>query len=176
MILFNRRKFLFFATMFLASFISTQPAFAEGGEDPMPGIDIIIEKDPSVEPITHFSLDNQQIKQFNQLKGVGRSKYLASVIVAHLAQVGVVKDKSKAATQITEQLGASWCGPCRMVRGQRGLSRKLHLKGPVFNLPISALITAASHKFGLTATPQKLGDMNDKGASEYFYKSRSEFN
>ena len=116
------------------------PAFAEGSNDPIPGIDVIIERDPSVVPIMHFGLTDSQMKKFNAMKSMDRSRFLASILAARLAQKGLSKGGPEAVASLTEQLGKSWCGRCE--RGKTGPARKLAIKGPEFKGGISAFITA----------------------------------
>jgi len=123
-----------------ATFGHALPAFAEGSNDPIPGIDVIVEKDPSVVPIMHFSLTDPQMKKFNAMKGMDRSRFLASVLVAHLAKKGLSKGGPKAVASLTEQLGNSWCGKCEPAKG--GPARKLAIKGSEYKDGISAFITA----------------------------------
>ncbi len=62
-------------------------AFAAGGNDPIPGIDIIILKDPSSQPIADFSFSETEISKYNALKGESRSAYLSKVLISDLEQV-----------------------------------------------------------------------------------------
>ncbi len=131
-----RLAFLALVIMLMFS-VSPQLVRAEGGEDPIPGIDVIVEKDPSVVPIMNFSLSNEQIKQFNHLKGMDRSQYLASILVAHLAKKGLTKGGSGAVASLTKQIGKSWCGPC-----VHGRPHKVSIQGPKFKNGITAMISA----------------------------------
>ncbi len=110
----TKRSFIA-ATLTLA--LTPLAAFAEGSDDPIPGIDIIIERDPSVVPVMEFSLNGDDIKQFNSLKGKARSEYLAKVITRYLLDLGPKASPDELRATITEALGDSWCGPCRMVDG-----------------------------------------------------------
>ena len=54
-------------------------AFAQGGDDPIEGIDIIIREDPSQAPIAAVSFTPDQLKKINSVKGMDRPSYMAKV-------------------------------------------------------------------------------------------------
>ena len=62
-------------------------AFAAGGNDPPKGIDIIILKDPSSQPIADFSFSETEIMKYNALQGENRSVYLSKVLISDLEQI-----------------------------------------------------------------------------------------
>lgn len=62
-------------------------AFAAGGNDPIEGIDIIILKDPSSQPIANIPFTDSEISQYNELRENDRPAYLNKVIVPKLEQV-----------------------------------------------------------------------------------------
>lgn len=90
--------------------------FAQGGDDPMPGIDIIIKIDPSGDPIRHVSLSSGEIKQLNKLKGKARPNYLAKIVAPRLAKLSQGSEPPINWTKTLQQgIGKHWCGPCKMV-------------------------------------------------------------
>ncbi|MGP4951533.1 hypothetical protein ACTXGO_05065 [Psychrobacter sp. T6-1] len=62
-------------------------SFAAGGSDPILGIDIIILKDPSSQPIANIPFTNSEINQYNELRESDRHAYLNKVIVPKLERV-----------------------------------------------------------------------------------------
>ncbi len=112
--IFNKRTFLALA---IALGLSPLAAMAEGGDDPIPGIDVIVERDPSVEPIAQDPLSGGQVEKFNSLKGAERSAFLAGIITRTLLDVGVKASPEEIRAALIKQMGKSWCGPCRMVDG-----------------------------------------------------------
>jgi hypothetical protein len=105
-----RRTFLFGAAAFGMSMMAgLSPALAVGGNDPITGIDIIIMKDPSSQPIKPFSLNGGDIKMLNGLKGADRPAYVLKTIAKRIdAGDEFVASGMKALDDI-------WCGPCKMV-------------------------------------------------------------
>lgn len=94
------------ATALMVSFAN--PIWAQGGDDPMPGIDIIIKEDPSLVPAKPMTFDQAQMKQINALKGDDRPIYALKVIAEEIgAGKGFVAAGAKAFDGI-------WCGPCKM--------------------------------------------------------------
>ena len=61
--------------------------FAAGGSDPIKGIDIIILKDPSSQPIANIPFTDSEMRQYNALKGDDRPAYLTKVIVPKVERV-----------------------------------------------------------------------------------------
>jgi len=67
-------------------------ALAQGGDDPIEGIDIIMRRDPSQAPIKPFSLNYDEIKQINAIKGVGRMELILKAAAKRTkTQEGFVK-------------------------------------------------------------------------------------
>jgi len=62
-------------------------SFAAGGNDPITGIDIIILKDPSSQPIANIPFTDSEINQYNELRENDRPAYLNKVIVPKLERV-----------------------------------------------------------------------------------------
>ncbi|SEK99899.1 hypothetical protein [Pacificibacter marinus] len=56
------------AALATALMFTTAPSFSASGNDPIGGIDIIINEDPGSHPIKPFSLDQDEFKTFNGLK------------------------------------------------------------------------------------------------------------
>lgn len=96
-------------TATLTTTLGLPPAFAIGGNDPIPGIDIIIKKDPGSKPIQPFSLNEREIKQLNALKGSDRPAFVLKSVAGRIdADESFVNSGMKV-------LGDIWCGPCKMV-------------------------------------------------------------
>ena len=62
-------------------------ALAAGGSDPIEGIDIIILKDPSSQPIANIPFTDSEMRQYNELRENDRPAYLNKVIVPKLERV-----------------------------------------------------------------------------------------
>lgn len=62
-------------------------SLAAGGNDPITGIDIIIKKDPSSQPIANIPFTDSEISQYNELRENDRLAYLNKVIVPKLERV-----------------------------------------------------------------------------------------
>ena len=107
--MFSKRKF-FAATaaLTLSAVASLSPALAAGGNDPIIGIDIIILKDPSSQPIKPFSLDGSELEKLNALGGTDRPAFVLETIAGRMgAGAGFVKSGMA-------ELGNIWCAPCKM--------------------------------------------------------------
>jgi len=86
----------------------SSPIWAQGGDDPIAGIDVILKKDPSSKPIKPFSFNASEIKQINALKGDDRPHYALKLIAEDIgAGEAFVASGMKAFDDI-------WCGPCKM--------------------------------------------------------------
>lgn len=132
----TKRQFLkSAAALGMVMTLGISPANAQGGDDPIGGIDIIVKKDPASRPVAEISFSGREVKQFNQLKGRDRSAYLAKVLAPHLAKFGEGRTQDEWAKVLAEALGNSWCGPCRT--GDKNLTRTVKFKDG-----ISAFITA----------------------------------
>lgn len=92
-----------------------EAAYAQGGNDPISGIDMIIKEDPGSRPIRPLSLSTREIKQLNKLKGNARPKFLAKVITPRLAKIS---ERAEASInwnkELQQGLSDHWCGPCKM--------------------------------------------------------------
>ncbi len=138
----TKRTFLAAGAALAATTLTPMAALAIGGNDPIPGIDVIVKLDPSgSKPIAPFSLTDDEMARFNQRKGRDRADYLAGIIAMHIAKADKeipVKALHKA---LLGEMGTSWCGPCRMINGR--IEHKLSISGPEFKSRITALITAS---------------------------------
>jgi hypothetical protein len=94
------------ATTLMMSLAS--PIWAQGGNDPIEGIDIIIKKDPGSQPIKPFGFDAAEMKQINALKGDDRPTYALKVIAE---EIGAGDEFVAAGMKAFEDI---WCGPCKM--------------------------------------------------------------
>ena len=115
--------------------MSGVPALAQGGNDPVPSIDIIIYT-PDTKPVAGVPLSGGEVKQFNALKGSDRSAYLAGLVAPHLAKSGKERSEKEWAGMLAAALGDSWCGPCRTANEK--LEHEVKLKDG-----ISEFITAS---------------------------------
>ncbi|PZX15497.1 hypothetical protein [Celeribacter halophilus] len=106
----SRRRFLLGAAAIGVSMMAgLSPALAIGGDDPIPGVDIIIKKNPGSKPINPYSLTGSEIKMLNGLKGADRPAFVLKTVAKHIGEDGeFVASGMKA-------LGDIWCGPCKMV-------------------------------------------------------------
>ncbi|MBU2936366.1 MULTISPECIES: hypothetical protein [Pacificibacter] len=106
----SRRRFLLGAaaigTSMMAGF---SPALAIGGNDPIPGIDIIIKKNPGSKPINPYSLTGSEIKMLNTLKGADRPAFVLKTVAKHIGE------DAEFVTSGMKALSDIWCGPCKMV-------------------------------------------------------------
>jgi hypothetical protein len=105
-----RRTFLLGAAAFGMSMMAgLTPALAIGGNDPVPGIDIIIKKNPGSRPINPYSLTGSEIKMLNKIKGPDRPSFVLKTVAKHIGEGEEFVDSGMKA------LGNIWCGPCKMV-------------------------------------------------------------
>jgi len=105
-------KRIFSAAIIAATLMAagTTTGFAQGGSDPIPGIDIIIKLDPSSQPIKPFSVGSSSMKRLNSLNGDDRAAYLMSLIAKRIdADKDVVRDGTAA-------LGKQICSKCEIGR------------------------------------------------------------
>jgi hypothetical protein len=68
-----------FTSGFALALVLASTAFAQGGNDPVPGIDIIIKEAGIQAPIINIGFNPDQLKKLNSLKGFDRPAYMASV-------------------------------------------------------------------------------------------------
>ena len=81
-------------------------ALAQGGDDPIVGIDIIIKEDPSLAPIKPFSMTGDEMAQLNRIKGVGRMELILKAAGKRVkADEGFIKSGMSV-------MGKDWCGEC----------------------------------------------------------------
>ena len=74
-------------TIALPSLAISSLALAAGGSDPILGIDIIILKDPSSQPIANIPFTDSEMSQYNELRENDRPTYLNKVIAPKLERV-----------------------------------------------------------------------------------------
>jgi hypothetical protein len=85
----SKRTFLSHATaLFVSASFAVGPALAQGGDDPIPGIDIIVKKDPGSQPVMDTSFDRGSLANLNEMKGQDRPKYITSVVYELTSEVG----------------------------------------------------------------------------------------
>jgi len=84
-------------------------ALAQGGNDPISGIDIIMKRDPSSQPIKPFSMTPDEIAQLNKIKGVGRMEL---ILKAAAKRVEVKDAHDRFAKSGMAVMGKDWCGEC----------------------------------------------------------------
>jgi len=81
-------------------------ALAQGGNDPIEGIDIIMKEDPSLAPIKPFSMTGDEMAQLNRIKGVGRMELILKAASKRVkADEGFIKSGMSV-------MGKDWCGEC----------------------------------------------------------------
>ncbi len=115
----TKRAFLAASACLGAATLAPMPAFAIGGNDPIPGIDVIVKKDPSGDkPIAPFSLTGDEMARFNRRKGRERADYLAGIIAMRIAEADGEIPVDVLYEAFAKAMGDSWCGPCRMVDGK----------------------------------------------------------
>lgn len=85
----SKRTFLSRATaLFVSASFMAGPALAQGGDDPIVGIDIIIKKDPSSQPVMNTGFDRGSLARLNEMKGQERPKFITSVVYELTSEVG----------------------------------------------------------------------------------------
>ena len=85
------KRRLALATTLAAALTLSLPLAAsadQGGDDPISGIDIIIKQDPSSQPIRNLTLSDRQLDKLGQMKGKDGARYMAEIIVKHIAGGG----------------------------------------------------------------------------------------
>jgi hypothetical protein len=106
----KRRIFLLgAAALGMTLLAGISPAMAIGGDDPIEGIDIITKKNPGSRPIKPFSLDGDEIKMLNGLKGADRPTFVLKTIAKR------IETGDEFVASGMKALGDIWCGPCKMV-------------------------------------------------------------
>lgn len=84
--------------------------FAAGGSDPITGIDIIIKKDPSSQPIANIPFTDSEMNQYNELRENDRPAYLNKVILPKLERVNKKYNYSiKWDDIIAKGIEQQWC-------------------------------------------------------------------
>lgn len=86
-------------------------ALAQGGNDPVPGIDVIIKREGVFKKV---ELDDRHLAQVSALKDEARSNYLAKVLPPMINKAMEGKLDEKELQQVLhKQLLANRCDPCR---------------------------------------------------------------
>jgi len=97
MTILNIKTFLASAIVASGLMLAAAPALAQGGDDPIEGIDIIIKLDPSGDPIKPFSLTGAEMKQINALDNIDRPALTLKLIAKRIdAREGFVEAGMKA--------------------------------------------------------------------------------
>ena len=101
------RKFLL--SILAATTALSSAAFAQGGDDPISGIDIIMKKDPSQEPIKPVSFGEEELKKLNSLKGMDRPALIAGYAAQYAQrQAGGAAPKGGWDAALRKGLIADW--------------------------------------------------------------------
>jgi len=88
-------------------------SFAQGGDDPVPGIDVIIKRDPSDFPIANFSLTPKEMEYQNRKMSFNnRRAYLIKRMLLRLNKINA-KNKWKVDWHkvLYKGLNTVWCPP-----------------------------------------------------------------
>ncbi len=103
-----------FKTAILGAFLASSTViFAQGGGNPIPGIDIII-KDASLASIVKLTLNQSILKKVSALKDEERSLFLAKVIPTEINRASNLKlNLIQWQNTFREQLLKNRCNPCR---------------------------------------------------------------
>lgn len=90
--------------------------FAQGGDDPIEGIDIIIKEDPSQASFRPISLSGGQLKKYNSMKASGRAVYLSKFVSEKMNKITDGANPEGGWQKLLHSsLASEWCGPCKMV-------------------------------------------------------------
>ncbi len=94
-----------------ATLLAPTLVFAQGGNDPVPGIDVIIKREGSI--AARVELDDEQLGKVSALKDEERSIYLSKVIppMINKAMEGRF-DESELQKILLNNLLANRCDPC----------------------------------------------------------------
>ncbi len=96
--------------------VAPTQAFAQGGDDPIPGIDIIVKKDPGSQPIRPFGLTGGDFKEYNSLKASERAVFLSKIVARKMNKISEgANPKGGWQKLLQSSLAKNWCGPCKMV-------------------------------------------------------------
>jgi len=94
------------AAGFAVALTAAPHALANGGNDPIEGIDIIIKENPSQAQIKPFSLDPEEIAVINGIKGVERRELVLIYVAKRLDQDDRFVESGM------KVMGKNWCGDC----------------------------------------------------------------
>ena len=91
-------------------------ALAQGGNDPIGGIDIIILKDPGSQPIKPFGLAGGELKKYNLLKASDRAVYLSKIVAGKMNKISEgASPKGGWQKLLQTSLAKNWCSSCEVV-------------------------------------------------------------
>ncbi|MGL1922325.1 MAG: hypothetical protein OCD03_14975 [Hyphomicrobiales bacterium] len=104
-------------TLVVATMLASPLAvFAQGGNNPIEGIDIIIKEDPSQAPIRPISLTGGELKKYNSMKASGRAIYLSKFVSERMNKItDGANPKDGWQKLLHSSLASEWCAPCKMV-------------------------------------------------------------
>ena len=106
----TKRLFLTTAAALFAAHVAG-PVLAQGGNDPISGIDIIIKPDPKP-----HAFSPEQMEAINAVKGDERPTVAMKFVAEELADQGVKLDRPDAFVAAgAKALSDQWCGPCKML-------------------------------------------------------------
>ncbi|MEM5472974.1 hypothetical protein WNZ14_14670 [Hoeflea sp. AS60] len=137
------------ATTLMAA--GTTAGFAQGGSDPIVGIDIIIKKDPGSQPIKPFSVGKSSMTRLNSLNGDDRAAYLMGLIAKRIdADKGVVRNGTAA-------LRKKICSKCEI---GRSINVKFQSGKTTYSvmLKLSGIGKGAAMKPALSKKAKKIGE------------------
>ena len=79
-------------------------ALAQGGDDPISGLDIIVKEDPSLAKVKPFSMTDEEMAQLNRITGIGRMEL---ILKAAAKRSGADESFVKSGMTV---MGKDWCG------------------------------------------------------------------
>lgn len=108
-----------FKVLILCAFLLNPiQVFAQGGNDPVPGIDVIITTAgiKGVNPVEVYGLNSGELEKYNSMKAKGRAGYLARIIAVKMNKISEgASPKGGWQKLLQNSLTKKWCGPCKMV-------------------------------------------------------------
>lgn len=95
------------AVLFAISTLSSTPALAEGGNDPIPGIDVILKKDVSSKPVAPLIFTDGQLEKLKALGEKEQAQFMAKLVVEHVyKQTGAEVGFDEAYEQLINKIRA----------------------------------------------------------------------
>ncbi|NRA88165.1 MAG: hypothetical protein HRU28_12415 [Rhizobiales bacterium] len=99
-----------------AMLVTPFTALAQGGDDPISGIDIIVKKDPGSQPIKPFGLTGGELKKYNSLKASDRAVYLSKIVAGEMNKISEgASPKGGWQKLLQTSLAKNWCSSCKVV-------------------------------------------------------------